>query len=399
MLYLAIRNVQRNKWESILSITLVVLTVAMFVVGIFTMSMMDKGLNSSSKRLGADILVMPHTAQVDAQQTLFTAAPENIYMDEKVFKKVKEIQGVEKASPQFFTQTLNESCCSVVGAKRLVGYDPETDFVISPWLKQRQNDQNLKKDEVIVGSSLPNFLGGKVAILGKPFSVVDILGKTDTCMDETLFVNIYIARKLAKNSPYLQNLWKTQNPDRLISAVMVKATEGINPSVVAERINKDVSGVHAMVAGNVIQGLRVELRTFQRILLFIFVVIFFITSLAMFARFVSIAEQRIQELGLIRALGGTKCDSAKAILFEIAIIVLSGGLLGSIVGIAGGIYSYQWLVAALKLPVSEFSVSTIFLFGGLGIVISLLLGIISAWFPILRNLFKDPIEILTRSKV
>lgn len=398
MFYLAIRNIQRKKWESILSITLILLTVAVFVIGLFTMNMMDKGLNTSSKRLGADILVLPHVAQADAQQALFTAAPINIYMDKDISEQVADISEVSEASPQFFTQTLDESCCSVVGAKRLVGYDPETDFILEPWLSE--NDGNaLNKDEVIVGSSLPDFLGGKVTILGELFSVVNLLGETGSGMDETLFVNIDVARDLAKNSPYLQHLWEDQAPENLISAVMVKTSENVDPTDVAKEINESITGVNAVVAGNVIQGVRSELVIFQKVFLFIFIMLFFISSLSLFGRFVSIAEKRILDIGLIRSLGGTKGDSLKSILYEIGVLVLSGGLIGSVLGLVGGFYVYNWLVEMLNLPTISLSLSSIFLFGCLGIGISILLGIFSASLPVFRSLRKDPVEILTRKEI
>ena len=79
-------------------------------------------------------MVLPAGASGNASEVLFCAEPVNVYLPADVERTVAGIDGVEQATPQFFTQTANQSCCSVIGVTRVVGIDMKTDFIVGPWL-------------------------------------------------------------------------------------------------------------------------------------------------------------------------------------------------------------------------------------------------------------------------
>lgn len=92
----------------------------------------------------------------NASEVLFCAEPVNVYLPADVERTVAETAGVEQATPQFFTQTVNQSCCSVIGVTRVVGIDMETDFIVGPWLV----------GGALEGGALPperHYLGGRSA--------------------------------------------------------------------------------------------------------------------------------------------------------------------------------------------------------------------------------------------
>lgn len=85
---------------------------------------------------------------------------------------------------------------------RLVGYDPETDFILAPWFAS-QKESSLADDEMLIGAAVQAWLGGRTRLFGQDFTVVGQLESTGSGMDETTFINIATARRLAANSEFL----------------------------------------------------------------------------------------------------------------------------------------------------------------------------------------------------
>ena len=77
----------------------------------------------SRERLGADVMVLPVGASSSASEVLFTAPSQSTCTClTTTGSAVAGMDGVAQATPQFFTQTVNESCCSVVGVDARRGH-------------------------------------------------------------------------------------------------------------------------------------------------------------------------------------------------------------------------------------------------------------------------------------
>jgi putative ABC transport system permease protein len=138
-----------------LTVAITALTILTFVIVFSVFMIMQEGLKLSGERLGADVIVLPDEAEADVYQTLFTAVPENIYMSKHVVEHIAGIEGVEQATPQFFTQTLSGGCCSYGEEIRLVGYDAKSDFILEPYFNAQEFDK-LEDNQVIIGSKVEN---------------------------------------------------------------------------------------------------------------------------------------------------------------------------------------------------------------------------------------------------
>ncbi len=398
MLLLAWRNATRRKNQTITTILITLITVSTFVLAYGIISTLNEGSKLANSRLGADIIVLPHTVQADAFQTLFTADPVNIYMSEQVLNKVKELPGVYLATPHFFAQTLNQSCCSVGDAKRLVGFDWDSDFIVRPWLEGLELTE-LAPDEVLTGGAVPPLLGGKAVILGDSFWVAGSLETTGTGMDETIFIDINITRQLAKNSPYLQQLWDKELPDHLISAVLIRVEEGVDPLLVADLINSLDTGGNAVAVSKVVRNARDQMDTLTKVLLLLWVAIALIALLGLFGRFNSLAQERKQEIGIYRAIGGKRSEAFGLIIIETLIIVLSGGLTGGLIGVLLVSHTLDWIRGLIQLPQGTWSLTSAFFSVGLGLGVALILGIASALYPAWKSARLDPQETISRGSL
>ena len=399
MFLLAWRNVTRRRSQTIITVLITALTVATFVLAHAIFTNLQEGMRLSATRLGADVIVLPHTVKSDAFQTIFTGDPVNLYMPDKVLADVRTVSDVQAATPQFFTQTLDQSCCSLAKPYRVVGYDPETDFVVSPWLKGGNGKKAPAKDEVILGARVDSFLGAKAVILGTVFNEAGRIERTGTGMDDTIFMHIDVARNLAKNSPYLKELWQSAPPDHLVSSVLVKVREGVNPTVVADQINNLDLGVNAVATGKVISSARNQMNAVSSVLIWLWVALALTAALALIGRFTALARERKRELGMLRAIGGQRYDAFAALLIEALLIVGAGGLVGSLAGVLLTQPTLTWLRGALNLPQGgwSFTFAVVQSFWGLGIAV--LLGAVSALYPAWRSARLDPQEIISHGEL
>lgn len=399
MFFLAWKNVTQRKSQTIITILITVLTVATFVLAHALFTDLQEGMRLSATRLGADIIVLPHSVKSEAFQTIFTGEPVNQYMPDKVLESVRSVKDVQLTTPQFFTQTLDESCCSLSKPFRVVGYDPGTDFIALPLLNKGNVNQSLSDDEVILGANVTSFLGGRAVILGKTFHEGGRLERTGTGMDDTIFIRLDTARTIAKNSPYLQELWKNAPPDHLISSILIKVKEGASPAVVADQINSMDLGVNAIATSKVISSARNQMNTVSSVLIWLWLGLALTAALALIGRFTALARERKRELGMLRAIGGQSSDAFTALVMEALLIVGAGGLIGSLAGVLLTNPILSWLRGSLNLPQGDWSLSSAIYQGLWGIGIAVLLGAVSALYPAWRSSRLDPQEIISHGEL
>lgn len=72
------KNIARRRNQSVLTITITLLTVMAFVMVLGIFQTMQQGLTLSRQRLGADAILIPKYAAASGNDLLFTAIPENI---------------------------------------------------------------------------------------------------------------------------------------------------------------------------------------------------------------------------------------------------------------------------------------------------------------------------------
>ena len=131
MFMLIWNNIPRRRTQSALTVTITMLTVLVFVIVLGVFQTVNRGLALSRERLGADAVLIPKYATASGGDLLFTAIPENIYMDADVLEDARALEGVAAMPPQFYAQTLALSCCEPGEEARIIGYDASTDFILT----------------------------------------------------------------------------------------------------------------------------------------------------------------------------------------------------------------------------------------------------------------------------
>lgn len=392
------KNLARRKGQSFLTILLTLLTVMVFVMVFAFYTNFQQGVVLSQQRLGADILILPNDASTDAYTTLYTAKPNNIYMPVEVLDSIKKVAGVGLASPQLFIQTLNAGCCAADSETRIVAFDQDTDFVLKPWFDEANLD-SLADDQIIVGYNVPASLGNRIGILGDIFRIVGTMSPTGTGMDQTYFMNMDVAKRLATTNEHLKSVLVNVDPQAVYSSILIKIEDGYAVADVLANIEEADLDVAIVATDVVVTKMKTQMSMIGQGMILFWMLLLVVTALALIGRFTALAQVRKKEMGILRAIGGQKSDVFKLILFEACLLAGIGGVLGSILGIGTVSPLIDWLQQAFTFSI--LSLNPVFIAKSLllGTFMSILLGGLAALYPACKSAGLEPQEVIMRGEL
>lgn len=388
--YVAFKNLKRKLTRTWLLFAIVaVVSCTLFSATLFLKSIYN-ALRIGTYRLGADILVVPESAESKAKTALLSGEPTHFLMDRAVLDRVKAIEGVKNATPQLFVKPTSFTCCFNVDVF-LVAFDPETDFTVKPWLEKNLS-RRLAINEIITGRSVPVIAGDNIPFFGTTFTVAGTMGATGMdFFDRAVFMSLDAAYKMADDSKTRALQPLEIGRDR-ISTVLVQVRDDFTPDRVAIRIEHDISGVKALVSDTVISTVRKQLSGLIKAILIISVILWFIVLLIMAFAFYMIVNERRREIGLLRAMGANKGHIAAIILNEAALLSAAGGAAGIALGYAL-LFSFKNLMLHyLKLPYLFPATPELITLTVGALFFSIVTGLLAAFLPSITVLTVEPYE-------
>lgn len=331
ILYLAKQNLKRNMFRTWVMLLSVVLAAGTLLAAVVLGQGVQTTLAVVRQRLGADIVVVPKGQVENAKSALISGVPTSFFMEQAVEQSVQKVSGVESTSPQLYLRSLDSPCC--IALVHLVGYKPESDFTVRPWLLNNMKAP-LDPNQIIVGAKVissvvgvpTKAIGQTLVFLGKPFTVAGILDPTGLGTDYTVFMPTESARKLAQGSP----LYPVEIKPDQISTVLVKVAPGQNLQAVAAKIVDSVPGVDVITSIDLTQNLARDLSRISNLLSLVGGILGIIALLLVGILFTFSIWQRRREFGLLQAMGATNRFIFRLILLESVLITGIGGLVGLI---------------------------------------------------------------------
>jgi len=386
--YVALKNLKRKPTRTALLFAIVVVvTCTLFAATLFLKSI-NNALRIGTYRLGADIIVVPESAEAKAKTALLSGEPTQFLMDRSLLDRVKAVDGVRNATPQLFIKPTSFTCCFNVDVF-LIAFDPETDFTVKPWLAKNLK-RTLGDSEIITGRSVPVIAGDRIPFFGTTFRVAGTMEATGMdFFDRTVFMSLDAAYKMARDSKgkSLQPLDIDKNQ---ISTALVQVRDDITPDRVAIRIEHDISGVKALVSDTVISTVRKQLSGLIRAIVVISAILWFIVLLIMAFAFYMIVNERRREIGLLRAMGANRGHIAAIILNEAVLLSAAGGAVGILFGYALLAGMKSTILHYLRLPyLFPDGIELLMLTAG-ALVVAVLTGLVAALLPSLGVIRVEP---------
>lgn len=324
LLGLIFQNLRRKPYRSILiGVCVALATGSLFSITILMLGI-KTSLSAGRARLGADLIVVPRGNEVLAQESFITGQPSTFYFDQGVEAKVAAVAGVAQTSSQVYVQSLdNASCC--IGEFFLVGFNPDTDFTISPWLKTHLLKDTLSSNEIIVGDRILLRMGNSARFFGTRFTVSGVLEKTGMGIDRTIYIPLEGIRQMVEASEEKAEMPLTISSDQ-ISLVMVKVAPGAGVVDVAERIEQNIPDVQAFTSSQLNQVVDRQLEGVLSVVIGV-MILFWIMSLVTISLVYSlVVNERQRELGLLRAMGAKRGFILQLVMGEASLLTGLGGL-------------------------------------------------------------------------
>ena len=347
---LAILNLAGKKGRSAALFLFALLLSATTFAAALVLSSLRRGLESLELRLGADIIVTPETAYVKKgiENILLYGNRTYFYMPKKRLDEVLSVEGVDRASPQMFLATLSSGCCSV--GLQIIGFDPETDFTVRPWLTKAFKG-SLGKGDIIVGSKISIPESRTLKFYGESCRIVAQLGETGTGLDNAVYTTLETIKHLIEASVRLGfNDKLVGNPDKSISSVMVKLKDGYDVTDVARQIDRKVKQVKAVKTKSMTSEISNNIASISKIVGVLIAIIWLLCLAVMLVVSTLITGERKKEFAVLRTAGASQKKLSRLILSE-ALIVNTAGALAGIMLVSLAVFPFRTAIeGAVNLP-------------------------------------------------
>ena len=294
---------------------------------------LKNGINTIQKRFGADLMIVPKGAEQKMQSVLISGEPNYFYMEKEIAEKISQIEGVEKVTSRFYLTSVSEDCCDF--PVQIVGFEPETDFVISPWIEESFPPDSKKITEefytegsVVTGSNVLTQKDG-VRFFGKTHPVSGKLSKSGAGIDNAVFVSMNTLKEIyddAKGRGF--GFISDGKAGSKVSAVFVRLSEGAKADSTAVKITSRIPNVSVVKRDAVFSEISSSLDYVFFILKILAVSVTLFTVISLAIIFPLAVSSRTAEFSILRILGAVHKKCAKIFLYEALFISVAGGLSG-----------------------------------------------------------------------
>ncbi len=325
---LPLRSLLRRPGRTIaLGILIVFLSLSVFG-GSILVSALHSGLDSLEARLGADVIVVPASAQSSTNlDALFLQGTTGYYyMDRARFAKIAETPGIAKISAQVFLASLRASCCS--SAVQVIGIDQDTDFTIQPWL-EKSVSQRLGDLDLVVGAKVGAGVGESIRIYNTNCPVVGRLAATGTELDTGVFCSVDTVHILLQAARDLgHDLKISGDPADVVSAVYIKAEEGYDIQKIVDDVNLQVRKVKAVKTRQYITGVSDSLTGVARTIQGLMMAVWLLAFLILMAAYCLLTGERRREFAVLRVIGLSRKKLSLLLVMETLLLTAVSAIIG-----------------------------------------------------------------------
>ncbi len=373
---------------------LIVCFMAVLAAFIMSTTLLAKSIGHSlrvgTERLAADIIVVPAGKEMETQRAILLGKPvSKAWMPAENFDRITKVEGVEKASPQLYLETLTGAACCSASEMFMIAFDPETDFTIIPWLREKLN-QSLGLRDVVGGDwvTIPRETG-KILIYGVQVNLAAKLEPTGMGFDQTMFLTFNTAREIAKESATTA-VQPLEIPEGQISAVHVKVKENYAIDEVAKRITAAVPRTHALASLELTRAIHRQTKGLFRMLFLGLTMVWILTVVLTGLLFSLTVNERRRQIGLLRAVGASRHFIFKLFAAESSILGVAGGLIGVVFTVLFVYLFRAYLMASAKLPLLLPPLLSLSGFMLACLLMALILALPALFYPAIRASRIDP---------
>jgi putative ABC transport system permease protein len=326
----ALRNLSRRKVRT--ALTILGITIGIWALVVFS-SMANKinSLVEGGSEYYADKVIV--TDASDASGML--GAP----LAASVADEVSAVDGVALAVPQVSLVFDPTTTGMTMGSSESIVGGPPVDeqyeqFDLSYAQGRGLNASDEGSSVVVLGSDLARKLGAaagdRIDVRGREFEVVGVLAPTLTAPDTTAYVPLAIGQQLYAEE--LPAVVADQLGTDVVSQIVVYPASDEDPVVVAERIEASVDNVATLTGAEFDEQVGSSVSILNAIIVGVAAISLVVGGLSVINTMAMSVQERTREIGIKRAIGGSRGRVVRELVLEAGLIGLIGGLIGLALG-------------------------------------------------------------------
>ena len=251
----------------------------------------------------------------------------------------------------------------------VVGVDPQEEIKIKTWWRVGQGKYLDQEDQALVGAIAAEILklnvGDVIPLDGTNITVAGILEETGSNDDYQIFVPI-------------NTLQKAFGREGLVSSVDIRALCNACPvEIIADGINKEVPGVRAVAVKQIAASEMGMMEKMSKFMLTLAGITLAVGLFGVVNTMMTSVNERIKDIGIMRAVGASRSQIVKAFIYEAIIIGIIGGILGYAVG------TFLAYIAG-PLVFEGTTVALVPQYFALALVLAIAVAVVAAVYPAIR---------------
>lgn len=393
---LAVQNLGRRKARTSLLVAAVALSSAIVFTGVVLMRSIETSMAIGFSRLGADLMVVPADTLTNITAALLTVEPTDHTLATNLIENA-HIIGIAHAAPQRVFRTTQSGFGGHSESVDLIGFDPDNDFTVQPWIAERLG-RPMQTNDVILGAARDLPLGSEVVLFGQSFRVYAKLGRTGVGTHER---GIFMpAASLIALAPAIRDHTGAVPPmlaPASVSGFLIEIAPGSTELQVRFALLSRLTGVKVVTGESMLTGIRQGLTALLGSTLVLVAMMFVSIAIMVSVLFSAIITERRGELGLLKAIGARRSQLVGMMVTEAMIATGAGGLVGVVFGVLllrVVERSLVYYLTEIGIPFLWLSTLATIAIGCLCIIVAALIGAIGAWLPAWRASRSDPYELI-----
>ena len=376
-----LKRMQRK--NNIGSVVLLAILTFVMIGGSLFILVLQNGLKGMEKRLGADAMIVPADCRKTAESVLLEGSREYFYFDQSVADNIRSIHGIKELTEQFYLASLAADCCSSqVG---IVGFDPETDFIIQPWIDKKDKNQ-IGTGKAIVGSEIQVSKDKTITLFGRKYPVISTLAGTGTGMDTSVYFTMDTVPQLIEDAGKkgIQFLDSQKNKNT-ISSIFITLQSGVTERELARRMNEVVhTDVDILYPDSILNTFAQSTNHIVSVTYIILLGVWLVAEFILLIVCYISSNRSKKEYALLRVSGLSKKQLIVMVVKEGLLISLIGFVLG---GAVSGITVFPFgrylakVFGIAYLTPTAMETITIFV---IGFILAVLSDVIASVIPIIK---------------
>ena len=319
-------TIRAHPVRSIIIAVLALAQAACVFGGLILVGAMRAELTLAERRLGADLVVYPTAClnQVEKKRLLMLGTPAGCHQPRSALARMSSNEDIAAVSYQLYvSETLADG-----STRWIVGFEPETDFALSPWIAEGEGT-SLPRGSVLVGSAVPGADGQTLSVFGRERPIGAHLLTTGSELDDAVFVSMdTLTDVMADARAAGEDIDASLDPSTDYSAALVRASDSDAIESVTNWINLYVRKVSAVHATEALVGAASGIRAHRGVAIGVLGATWLVLLGALIIVQVSLMNERMQELAVWRSIGASRSIMSRVMLSESALLHALGALAG-----------------------------------------------------------------------